>query len=190
MNFEYETERLILKVLTPSYFREVLSFQHRNREYFEKYEPVRPENFYTPRYQENVLKAEFRLACELKTIRFYVFRREDPDTIIGTVCLHDINRFVYSCSEIGYKFDHAFWHMGYAGEAVQKAVDIAFKDLGLHRVFARVLPENTPSKNLLTALSFFPEGIEHECICLNGKWTDHLRYVKINFDDSAHRSGS
>jgi ribosomal-protein-alanine N-acetyltransferase len=184
MNFEYHTERLILKVVTTDYLREVLSFQMRNREIFEKYEPKRPENFYTLAYQQNALKAELKLAMRMATIRFYVFRKENPAAIIGTVCLHDVNRLAYSCCEIGYKFDQDYWHMGYGCEAVEKAVNIAFKDLGLHRVFARVEPGNAPSIRLLETLHFIPEGVEHECICINDVWTDHLRYARINCESA------
>lgn len=180
MNTTYQTERLILKILTPDYLREVLEFQIRNKEQFERYEPTRPENFYTLGHQQAVLKCEYKLATKLSTIRFYVFQKEQPRTIIGTVCLHDVLRMPYSCCEIGYKFDHAYQHQGYAREAVAKAVDIAFSDLGLHRVFARVVPENTPSIRLLNALDFIEEGLEHGCTQIQGTWTDHLRFARLS----------
>lgn len=180
MQTSYQTERLILKLLTPSSLREVLEFQIRNREQFERYEPTRPENFYTLSYQQKLLKCEQKLALSLSTVRFYVFQKEEPSRIIGTVCLHDILRMPHSCCEIGYKFDHAYQHHGYAREAVIKALDIAFLELGLHRVFARVMPENTPSIRLLESLHFIPEGIEHDCTQIQGVWADHLRYAMLS----------
>lgn len=180
VNMEYHTERLIMKILTPDYLREVLAFQLRNKELFERYEPTRPENFYTLSYQQAVLKYELKLAMKLNTIRFYVFRKEDPQTIIGTVCLHEVNRSAYSCSEVGYKFDAAWHHRGYAREALVKTLEIAFGTLGLHRVFARVMPENKPSMRLLEGLGFLYEGIEYDCILIQGKWKDHLRYACIS----------
>ena len=86
----------------------------------------------------------------------------------------------YSCCEIGYKFDRAFHRQGYAREAAAKAVSIAFLDLGLHRVFARVVPENTSSIRLLESLQFVQEGLEHSCTCIQGVWTDHLRYARLS----------
>lgn len=179
MNFEYKTSRLVLKVLTPDYLREVLDFQLRNRELFEKYEPDRPEHFYTLSHQQAILKCEHKLAVKLSTIRFYVFLKENDRKIIGTVCLHDIVRSAYSCCEIGYKFDHEWQHRGYAGEAVKKAVEVAFKNLELHRIFARVVPDNLPSIRLLETAGFIQEGLERESILIQGKWTDHLRYAMI-----------
>ena len=178
--FEYQTERLILKVLSPEYTREALEFQLRNKELFEKYEPTRSEDFYTLNYQQTVLKCEFKLAMKMENIRFYVFRKEDPRMIIGTVCLHDIVRSSYSCSEVGYKFDEGWHHMGYAKEALARVMNIAFYDLGLHRLFARVMPENEPSIHLLESLHFTEEGIEHKSIQILGKWEDHIRFSYLN----------
>lgn len=180
MNTSYQTERLILNILTPSSLREVLEFQMRNREQFERCEPTRAENFYTLNYQQKVLRCEQKLALSLSTVRFYVFRKEAPSRIIGTVCLHDILRMPYCCCEIGYKFDYAYLHQGYAREAVAKALEIAFYELNLHRVFARVMPENTASIHLLESLHFTPEGIERGCTQIQGVWTDHLRYALLS----------
>lgn len=140
----YTTDRLILKILTPDDTNEVLAFQCRNRELFERYEPTRPPYFLTPAHQQAILKCEYDLARKCASIRFYVFLKTNPRIIIGTVCLHDILRMPYCCSEIGYKFDAAFQHQGYAREAVAKVLNIAFTDLSLHRVFARVMPEILP----------------------------------------------
>ena len=99
LKYESQTDRLILKVLTPNYANAVLNFQNRNRESFEAYEPTRPANFYTASYQQAVLKCEWDLALKQQCIRFYVFRKDDPQMIIGTVCLHDIRFAAYSCTE-------------------------------------------------------------------------------------------
>ena len=180
MNMAYQTDRLILKILTPEYVREVLAFQMRNQELFERYEPARPENFYTYAHQNFIMKTEFQLATRLTTIRFYAFLPGDLHTIIGTVCLHNVQKAPYHCCEIGYKFDAAYHHQGYAREAILKALEIAFVDLGLHKVFARVMPENTASIRLLRALQFAEEGIEHDCTLIRGRWEDHLRFSMIS----------
>ena len=100
--------------------------------------------------------------------------------IIGTVCLHDIRFAAYSCTEIGYKFDTAFRRMGYASEAIKKVMSLAFYDHHLHRVFARVMPENKPSIYLLESLGFQYEGVERGCFFIQNRWADHLRYAYLN----------
>ena len=176
----YETERLILKMLTADYAEKVCDFLTRNKEVFGKYEPVTPPNYYTPAYQATMLNCEMQLALKEETIRYYVFLKENPKQIIGTVCLHNITPHIYSCCEIGYKFDAAYWHMGYAREAVAMGVSIAFAALGLHRVLARVMPENTASIRLLKSLLFEEEGLERESIRIQNVWQDHLRFSLVN----------
>lgn len=178
-SMEYHTERLILRVLTPEYLCEVLAFQLRNRDIFEKYEPTLPDNFYTAEHQQAILKCEFNMALKMENIRYYVFLKDDPSTIIGTVCLHDIRRFSYSCCELGYRFDRNYHHKGYAKEAITRLISAAFDDLGLHRIFARVMPENEPSIRLLRSLHFLEEGLEHDCFQIQGVWRDHLRFAII-----------
>ena len=179
MNFEYETERLILRLPSTDILRELLDFQIRNRDLFEKYEAARPDNFYTLHYQQSVLKCELKLALKQQTVRFYVFSKEEPKRIAGTVCLHNIMPVPYSCAEVGYKFDAACHHRGYATEALAEALVVGFKDLQLHRIYARVMPENTPSIHLLERLGFHLEGLEQQCLLIQGKWTDHLRYSRL-----------
>ncbi len=182
MYMEYRTNRLILKILTSSYYKDVLEFQKRNRDSFEKYEPTRPLGFYTAPYQQNILKCEYKMAQKLLNVRFYAFLHNDPCTIIGTVCLHNVMRAPYECCELGYKFDCSYRHQGYAREAVSKILCVAFYDLKLHRAYARVSPDNAPSIRLLEALGFTNEGIERGAISIHGEWTDHIRYGLVRPD--------
>ena len=177
---EYQTDRLILRVLTPDHAKDVCRFVSKNREQFEKYEPFLPANYYTPEHQQTILSAELKLALQSKNIRYYVFLKKQPEQIIGTVALHSITSASYSSCEIGYKFDSDYRNKGYAREAVAMAVSIAFAALGLHRVYARVMPENTASIKLLKSLLFEEEGLERECIKIQGKWEDHLRFALLN----------
>ena len=130
MNLIYETDRLILKVLRPEAAKKVLCFYLDNKELFEKYEASRPDNFYTVKYQKSVLLCEYNLTVQLSAVRFYVFLKDDPDRIIGTICFRDITRSIYDSCEVGYKFDERFWHHGYATEALIEGIDIMFGDLG------------------------------------------------------------
>ncbi len=178
MLLQYETRRLILKVLGPDYSNDVLRFYQKDQELFEQYEADRSPNFYTEPHQRTILQLEYGLTLKLSQVRFYVFLKEDPETIIGTVCLYDISNS-YSRAEIGYKFSSAHHHKGYATEAVEKLIDIAFSELNLHRLCARVQENNVPSLKLLIGLGFEKEGICRDYLCLNGVWTNHLQYSLI-----------
>lgn len=175
----YETDRLILRVLYESSAPKVLDFYEKNKVIFENVEPERPKNFYTLEYQSALLKCEFDMIVKKQSLRFWIFKKEEPDVIIGTVSFQNIMRSVYQSCLIGYKLDPLYWKQGYAREAIQKAISIVFQELHLHRIEALVLPHNLPSIRLLEHLGFESEGICRSCIFLKQKWTDHLRYSLI-----------
>jgi len=178
MLLQYETRRLILKILEPDYAEDVLQFYLDDKELFEKYEADRCTNFYSEAHQRTILHAEYGLALKLQQIRFYVFLKDHPSQIIGTVCLYEISH-TYSRAELGYKFASQYHHMGYASEAVEKILDIAFTELNLHRVCAHVQATNEPSIRLLKGLGFEIEGICRDYLYLHGMWTDHIQYSLI-----------
>lgn len=176
MNLIYETDRLLLKVLRPDWAHKVLDFYLDNKYVFEKYEALRPPNFYTARYQKSILSCEYSMAMKLTTVRFWVFQKENPKDIIGTVCFRDMKRSIYDSCELGYKFDARYWHKGYATEALMEGISIMFDDLKLHRIEAFVMPNNKPSIKLLQSLSFQEEGLLHKNAKINGTWEDHILY--------------
>lgn len=181
MLFEYTTERLILKVLTPEHAARVLAFQLQDKELFEYYEADRCPNFYTFEHQKKMLEYEFRLALKKLNIRFYVFLKEDPTTIIGTICLYNITSTYKRC-EIGYKFASHFHGNGYAFESLLKTIFIAFDELGLERIVAHVQETNISSIRLLEKMGFQKEGICRHHLYLKGQWTDHLQFSLLPSD--------
>lgn len=180
MQMCYETERLQLRLLQENAASQVMDFYARSREAFEKWEPDRPANFYTLSHQAALLHYELQLAAKRTSLRFWVFCKEAPERIIGTVSFQEINRSIYQSCRMGYKFDPAFWHRGYAGEALRCGLDLIFGEVGLHRVEALVLPENGPSIRLLERLGFVNEGISYSCVYLHDRWRDHLRFSLIH----------
>ena len=64
MLFEYETQRLLLKIIKPEYGSSVLDFYLRDKALFERYEPDRMPGFYTTDYQKKALYIEFNKAIE------------------------------------------------------------------------------------------------------------------------------
>lgn len=181
MLFEYPTKRLLLKILVPNYADSVLEFQLNDKELFERYEAERCPNFYTLEHQKKMLEYEFRLALKKLNIRFYVFLKEDPTTIIGTIHLYNINSTHKSC-EIGYKFASRFHGKGYAFESLLEAIYIAFDELELERIVAHVQETNLSSVRLLEKIGFQKEGICRHHLCVKGQWTDHLQFSLLSCD--------
>lgn len=180
MLFEYETERLTLKIIKPEAAAEVLDFYMRDKELFEMYEPERIAGFYTMERQKQIIAYEYNAAVKGSLFRYYVYRKQKPGRIIGTICFHHIQGGFSSSCEIGYKFSSAYHHMGYATEALGKITELIFTDLRLHRIMAWALPDNTASTRLLQRVGFCYEGISRDYLFLQGAWRDHAQYSMIN----------
>jgi RimJ/RimL family protein N-acetyltransferase len=98
--------------------------------------------------------------------------------LIGDVMLRWISA-EHSCGELGYVFSPAFAGRGFAGEAAHAALHLAFDDLGLHRVMARLDARNTASARLAARLGMRQEAHLVENEWFKGEWTDELDFAML-----------
>ena len=180
MHTRYETDRLVLRILNARHRRKILEFLQNNRTVFDACEPLKPAAFYTEEFQRRLIAQEYHSSMRNTFFRFYIFRKEQPDQIIGSVSFGQIQEApFYSCS-IGYKLDTRFQGFGYAREAVSAAISILCDTIPIHRITAYILPENTRSIRLAEELHFQYEGTCMRLVNIGGNWRDHLKYVYIN----------
>jgi len=85
----------------------------------------------------------------------------------------------HSSGEIGYVFNPAHAGRGLATEAAHAVLHLAFDDLGLHRVFARLDARNTASARLATRLGMRQEAHLIENEWFKGEWTDELDFALL-----------
>jgi len=175
-----ESRRLYLRILPASDAGKVLDFYIRNKDFFEPWEAAKVPNFYTLEYQQAVLMDEMNQFIHSRYLRFYLFLKDNPDTIIGSVCFSNILYGIYQSCLLGYKIDQAYLRKHYASEAVAKSLDLLFHDWKLHRVEVLISPNNTPSLNMSRRLGFYPEGTSFSCVRIGGQWQDCIRLVMIN----------
>lgn len=175
-----ETERLQLMTLTKEAAPLVLAFYEENKDIFEPWEALRSNNFYTLSYQKAFLTAEYNQMAEGKLLRFWVFLKEQPEALIGTVCFQNFLKDPYHSCILGYKFSHLYHHQGYATESIQECMRLVFDEFNIHRMEAYIMPSNTPSLRLIERLSFRYEGFAYSYARIRGIWEDHLRYSYIN----------
>ncbi|SFS02689.1 GNAT family N-acetyltransferase [Anaeromicropila populeti] len=177
---EYTSTRLVLKTLTPEWAPSVLDFYASNKETFEPWEPVRTSNFYTLSYQEALLTHENNAFLNKMHIRFWIFAKEEPSKIIGTICFHNILRGVFQSCMIGYKIDRQHTRCGFGTEAVSTAVNFLFENYGLHRINAFIHPSNYASISFIKHIGFIEEGIYHSFAKLNQSWEDYICFYLLN----------
>ncbi len=172
-----ETDRLILRPLNSTFAPKILAFYKENKDVFDPYELTRADNFYTESYHIGAAEWEWQEMENGHAIRYYLFLKEDPRTIIGTVNFTDIKTGCLSKAALGYKIDHRYHRRGYAYEACCAALEVIFRDFKIHRVQTLISPTNIPSLGLIEKLGFSYEGIEYETAEVNGAWTDMHRYA-------------
>ena len=95
--------------------------------------------------------------------------------VIGDVMVRWLSA-EHSCGEIGYVISPAFSGRGYAAEAAHAGLHVAFDDLGLHRVIARVDARNTASARLASRLGMRQEAHLRENEWFKGEWTDEIDF--------------
>jgi len=180
MKTVYETDRLYLKILTPAWAEAVFNFYAENRTFFEPWEPTRQPNFYTIEFHKKSLQFDYMNWEKGLHVRFWIFRKNDPYTPIGTVCLQNITRGVFQSCVLGYKISEQFTRMGYAQEAILKTINIAFFELGLHRIEAYIHLDNSMSIRFIEKIGFQREGIKYHYAKLCGTWQDHYCYSLLS----------
>lgn len=182
MEKRYETERLILKTLSPEEAHKSLYFYEYNDDFFEPYEPIRPAGFYTLEFHKRSLTLELEATEQLETLRLWLFLKEDKDLAvpIGNFAFNNIVRGCFLSCFLGYKVGKDFLRQGYMTEALTEGLRIIFDDYKLHRVEANVMPSNTASIALTKKLGFREEGLAKDYLKINGQWEDHIHMVLLN----------
>jgi RimJ/RimL family protein N-acetyltransferase len=114
-----------------------------------------------------------------------------PDTgeVIGDVMLRWLSA-EHSCGEVGYVFHPAFAGQGYATEAAHAVLHLAFDDMALHRVIARIDARNQTSARVVARLGMRQEAHLVENEWFKGEWSDELDYGLLEREWLAqHRDG-
>jgi len=104
---------------------------------------------------------------------------------IGQLYLQHVTPLELLACELGYIFNPAYQHRGYATEAVVALVECAFAMRGMHRIYAHCNPANTASWRLLERIGFRREGLLRQNIFFRRDaagaplWTDTFIYARL-----------
>lgn len=99
--------------------------------------------------------------------------------LIGDVILF-LSAVEHASVEVGYMFAPAHAGRGYATEAVRAMLDLAFADLGAHRVWARVDVRNPASRALCERLGMRLEAHLVENEWFKGAWSSEIDYALLD----------
>mgnify|MGYP001553403175 FL=1 len=85
-----------------------------------------------------------------------------------------MRRGVAQAANLGYWMGGPFANQGFMSDALRALLPHAFHSLGLHRIDAACIPDNRPSRHLLTKFGFREIGQAKGYLKINGEWRDHL----------------
>jgi len=114
-------------------------------------------------------------------IAFFLFNRHN-NALVGGLTLSNIRRGVTQAGALGYWVGAPFAGQGLMSEAVAVLVPYAFDTLGLHRLEAACLPDNTASMRVLEKNGFAREGLARKYLKINGAWQDHVLFALVEDD--------
>ena len=129
-------------------------------------------------------KTSFALSDLPKSVMYYGIEDSGSGQLAGE-CL--INFSGHLQAEIGYVIAPGFRGKGFAKEAVSTLLNICFSNLKLHRLSARVHPENTASINVLKSFSFRKEGRFLEDYFKDGVWFDTDYFALLAREWKSHQ---
>lgn len=180
MAITLETRSLILRTANTAFADGLLAYYVKNKAFLEAFEPERGADFFTLAQQTALLLQDSQSEEAKTAYRFYLFLREAPQTIIGSVALTNIIRGCFLSCFLSYKLDQDHINKGYMTQAIRAVVGYAFDILGLHRIEANVMPRNLPSRKVLEKCEFQEEGLAKKYLKINGVWEDHIHIVLLN----------
>jgi ribosomal-protein-alanine N-acetyltransferase len=103
----------------------------------------------------------------------------DQDRIIGRVTLSNIVRGPFQSCNLGYWISAADNGRRHGSATVAEIAQLAFSELGLHRIEAGTLQRNIASQRVLERNGFERFGVARRYLQIAGHWQDHILFQKI-----------
>lgn len=156
---------------------ELLAFELKNRNFFERLISPRPASF----YHIASVRRHVEEAIQQRVLGIaHQFLIKSSNTIIGRVNLTAIQRAPFHKGTLGYRIGEQYAGQGVATRAVDFLVREAFQHQGLWRTEAVVRADHHASIRVLEKNRFVVYGRSRQSIFWNGKWTDLLFFERHN----------
>ena len=112
----------------------------------------------------------------------YLVLRRDDDALVGVYNLSEIVRGAFQSAFLGYFAFAPHAGTGLMSEGLAAVLDIAFRQLKLHRVEVNIQPTNARSLALAVRMGFTREGYSRRYVKIGGRWRDHVRFAMLADD--------
>ena len=166
------TARLVLREFVEEDWIDMLAYQQK-QDYLRYYEwherragDVRDLVALFLKYQQDVPRYKFQFAVTSKA----------AGSLIGSCGIRKASPKGHE-AEIGFEINPDYWGRGYATEAAETIVTFGFSELGLHRIWAWCIAENSGSRRLLEKLGMRQEARLRDKEYFKNRWWDVLYFA-------------
>ncbi len=141
------TERLLLRIAIPEDIPYILKYFTENKTYLTPFYPSWGEGFFTEEYWEYQIENTFLEFINDCSLRLFIYLKNRPIQIIGTVNFSNFIRGSAHFCYVGYGIAEAAQNRGYMTEALRASTDYIFSELNIHRIMANYMPHNRRSRS-------------------------------------------
>ena len=162
------------RLLDPVDASALLEIAREDSDFFAPWEPLHDDRWLTEAAQLAVIEEKLeqhRLGLALPHVVL-----DDDGAVIGRITLNNVVRGAFQSCSIGYFVRSAANGRGHASSAVRQMLDLAFGELGLHRVEAGTLVHNVRSQRVLERNGFVRFGLAPQYLRIQGRWQDHVLF--------------
>ncbi len=103
------------------------------------------------------------------------------DIVVGNITLEQKDDVRRRSALLSYWVGAEYRGRGIATHAVKEITRIAFGDLNLHRVYAKIHATNGASIKVLENAGYAHEGTFKDAVFKNGVFLDQVLYAKVDF---------
>ena len=172
---ELNTQRLILKSITPAFLQEL--FRTQDKVYIMQYLGLDEGGYQHYREMHEKGMESFRIS-----ILVFLLIDQQTQLPIGECGFHTWNQ-KHRRAEVFYHLKHdSDKRKGFMTEALHAVLDYGFNAMNLHRIQALVDPGNTPSIKLLQRYGFSKEGTHRQDYNIDGSNYDSDCYSLLKWE--------
>jgi [ribosomal protein S5]-alanine N-acetyltransferase len=158
----------------------ILSYYRNNRDFLAPFEPRKSADFYTVQHWESLLQQRILESELARSLKLFLFLKQSPQTLIGSVNFSNFTRGVFQNCTVGYSLAERYQGQSYMSEALRAGIAHIFLTLQFHRIEANYLPHNQRSGRLLKHLGFVVNGYAPDYLYIDGRWQDHILTSLLN----------
>jgi ribosomal-protein-alanine N-acetyltransferase len=170
-----------IRLVQPADDDALAQLQLRNRAFLAPWDPLRPEAYFTVAGQRTDIEAALARHRTGEAVPLVIL--DDDGEVAGRLTLSAIVRGAFQSCSMGYWLSQDRTGRGYATEAVNAGVALAYTQLTLHRVQAATLVSNTASQDVLRRAGFERFGLAPRYLRIAGRWQDHILFQRVRDEE-------